>query len=336
MPNVLTPQMLGPIFTNFEMVWQRGFQAPPTYWEKFCTKAPSGTSQNVYPWLGITLDFREWLGERVIQNLETHAYAIVNKEFELTWGVKRSALEDDSYGLYSPAFEQAGWNSKIHPDRLIFGLINSVMANIDAGSPDPSLLGYDGKTFFSAHHPVGLAGATVDVSNVDSGGSGPYWFLIDASRPIRPFVFQERIPYQVTRMDQLTDEAVFMLNMFRFGVRARVNAGFGLWQLAYASNKDLNNPANFEAAIAAMEAIKTDAGAPFGAWSGTTNKFLLVPSTLRGAAKRICNATTLVGVGAGGPTGTIGQAGSVPGVPTDNVWKGECEPIVSQYLKATA
>ena len=130
-----------------------------------------------------------------------------------------------------------------------------------------SVLAYDSQPFFSAAHPVGplaAAGDTRDstASNINTTGTGPYWYLLDASRVVRPFIFQLRREYAVTRMNTLTDEGVFNRREFRFGVDARANTGVGLWQLAYAANTDLSNPTNYGAARAAMRSIKTDAGLP--------------------------------------------------------------------------
>jgi len=317
----ITPATLGPLFLGFEMVFQRGFDMPPTYWAMISTTAPSTTRSKVYPWLGRTTKFREWLGPRVLEMLEAHGYAIVNKDFENTVGVNRNDIEDDQYGVYTPMFEQLGWDSKVHPDTLIFGGIKSSTVNFDTGSPTPEVLGYDGKTFFSKLHPVGLAGATSAVANIDDGGgSNPFWYIIDASRPIRPFIFQKRKEYTMTRMNAITDEMVFMERVFRFGVDCRVNAGFGLWQLAYASNRDLTNPENYGIARAAMRSIKTDAGLPFGVLSGGKNIYLLVPPLLEEAGRQLLHSDFMVG------------AGASSGVPTTNIWKGSADLIVSEYL----
>ena len=52
-----------------------------------------------------------------------------------------------------------------------------------------------------------------------------------------------------------------MNDEFLYGVRARVNAGFGLWQLGFGS-KDALNEANYAAARAAMMGFKSDGGRP--------------------------------------------------------------------------
>jgi len=307
------------LFQSFEMTFQKGMEQPPTYFDKIASVVNSSSSQNLYPWLGRTTKFREWVGPRVVEMLEAHGYVLVNKHFEDTIGVRRSDIEDDIYGVYTPMFEQLGWDSKVHPDTLLFSMVKDCATNYDAGGAAAANYCYDGKTFFSKLHPVGLAGATSAVANIDDGGSGSYWYLVDASRPIRPFLFQKRREYTLTRMNALTDEAVFSENLFRFGVDARVNAGWGLWQLAYASHKDLTNPANYAAARAAMRGFKTDAGLPFGALAGGRNIFLVVAPDREGAARQLLNSDFMVGAG-------------TSNVSTSNIWKGSADLIVSEYL----
>ena len=88
---------------------------------------------------------REWIGEREIQNLSGSAYVIRNKDFELTVGVDRNAVEDDKIGLYNPSIQMLGESAALHPDELVYGLL----AN---GFTEKC---YDGKAFFATDHPVG-------------------------------------------------------------------------------------------------------------------------------------------------------------------------------------
>lgn len=62
-------------------------------------------------------------------------------------------------------------------------------------------------------------------------------------------------------MNRADDEAVFMTDEYRFGIRYRCNSSFGFWQTAYCSKKPLND-ANFNAAYDAMTAFKADDGRP--------------------------------------------------------------------------
>ena len=315
----ITTANLTALFTGFDVIFQRGFEKPPSYYEKIATVVRSASRQTTYPWLGRTTKFREWLGERVIQALEAHSYTIVNKDFEDTISISRNDIEDDNYGVYEPVIEQLGWDTKVHPDSLLFSMIKNAVTT-PAG-----VLAFDGQPFFSATHPVGPLGAENDprdtvASNVNASGSGPYWFLLDASRAVRPFIFQLRREYAMTRMNTLTDEAVFTRREFRFGVDGRANTGVGLWQLAYASNTDLSVPSNYGAARAAMRSIKTDAGLPFGALTSPNDVYLVVPAALEEVAAQLLHSDFMVGTG--------GSAS----VTTSNIWKNSATLIVSEYL----
>ena len=81
------------------------------------------------------------------------------------------------------------------------------------------------------------------------------------------------------------DENVFMKDEYRYGVRARGNAGFGFWQMAYKSTQDLT-PENFDAAYAAMTSQTADGGRPLG----IRPTLLVVPPALRTAALDITKA----------------------------------------------
>lgn len=62
------------------------------------------------------------------------------------------------------------------------------------------------------------------------------WFLLDVSRSIRPFIVQIRRKPQMVSKNKITDENVFWHKQFIYGVDYRGNAGYGLWQLAAASD----------------------------------------------------------------------------------------------------
>ncbi len=100
----------------------------------------------------------------------------------------------------------------------------------------------------------------------------------------------------------------------------RANTGVGLWQLAYASNTDLSNPANYGAVRAAMRAFKTDGGQPFGALSSRNGTFLLVPPALEEVARQLLNSEFMAGTGASAT------------VSTSNIWRNSADLIVSEFL----
>lgn len=62
------------------------------------------------------------------------------------------------------------------------------------------------------------------------------WFLLDTTKPIKPFLFQEReAPNFVSQTNPESDD-VFDKGEYKFGVEARGAAGYGFWQLAYGSD----------------------------------------------------------------------------------------------------
>ena len=183
--------------------------------------------QNFYPWMGRTTNFREWVGDRVLQRIEAHGYTLVNRKFEDSVAIGRDDIEDDMYGLYTPMIEQLGWDTKVFPNILIFGLLKAAATNapVTIGKITvPVPICFDGLNFFSTAHPVGpMADAAADTtaSNINTGGGlSYYWYIMDCGRPIRPLIYQERRPFTVTRMNTLTDERVWNQDEFRYGVDA--------------------------------------------------------------------------------------------------------------------
>ncbi|MBO1856843.1 Mu-like prophage major head subunit gpT family protein [Burkholderia cenocepacia] len=269
---------------NYEALWlayntvfQQWFQQTPTQWESFAMRTESTTSKSVYPWLGQTTMFRKWIGDRVIQNLTIHGFSIENESFENTVGVSRDSIDDDEYGVYSPLFSQLAQDAKRHPDQLVYSLLKD----------GTTTLCYDGQPFFSADHPVGLQGNEVSVSN-DDGGAGTPWFLIDNTRAIKPMIVQFRKDYQFVALNRPEDWRNFMAKELLYGVDARLNVGFGLWQLAHRSAQDLTT-ANYAAARASMMEVKSDAGAALN----VNPSLLIVPPSLEEQAFEVIKTQRL-------------------------------------------
>jgi len=62
------------------------------------------------------------------------------------------------------------------------------------------------------------------------------WFLHDTSKPIKPFIYQERKAPVFVQQTDPQSENVFNQKKFKFGAEARAAGGYGLWQLSYASD----------------------------------------------------------------------------------------------------
>lgn len=276
----LTPANLTLMKQGFNAAFKGAFGAVKPMWNQIAMLVPSTTSEEVYAWLGANTKLREWIGERVYQNLKLHGYTIKNKTFEGTVTVPREAIEDDQYGVYTPLVAQMGQDAQSHPDELLFALVA-------LGISTPC---YDGQYFFDTDHPVGLQGAEVSVSNYTSAGGNNAWYLLDTTKILKPFIVQKRREYAFIAKTDLASENVFTKNEFVFGVDGRLNVGFGLWQQAYCSKATLD-AAGYGAARQAMMGFKSDAGNPLGI---KPNVLLVGPSNEKAAldmvtAERLAN-----------------------------------------------
>lgn len=296
---LINKSSIGAVFTGLKTEFNNAFAAAPSVWDKIAMKVTSTTGQNDYTWLSAFPKMREWVGDKVVKNLEAFKYTIVNKSYEATVQVRRDDIEDDNLGIYGPQAQMAGFSAKQWPDELIMALVNGGFAS----------LGYDGQYFFDTDHAVGgasvankgtaalsvatqaaaiasygaartammqfkddegrplnvipdtllvppaleaIALALINNDRLDDGKANPYkgtakvvvdarltsataWFLLDTSKPVKPFVFQERkAPVFVSQTSEENDD-VFNKAVFKFGAESRGNAGYGLWQLAYGS-----------------------------------------------------------------------------------------------------
>lgn len=126
-------------------LFNRALTTVDPLYKQIATVTPSTTDVETYAWLGDIPGMREWIGDREIQNLAASGYTIKNKDFELTIGIDRNAIEDDKIGLYNPSVEMLAQSAAMHPDELVFALLASGF----------SAKCYDGKPFFSDAHQVG-------------------------------------------------------------------------------------------------------------------------------------------------------------------------------------
>lgn len=257
--------------TAFRASYQGGFAGVAPMWQRVATMIPSTTRENAYAWLGQFPMLREWIGERQIQSMVEQAYTLKNKKYEATVNVKADDIKDDQYGVYNSLFTEYGRAAATHPDIEIFAAIQ----NGETG------LCYDGQPFFDADHPVGIDGQTqvTTVSN-DQGGSGPRWYLLDTTRALKPFIYQKREDYEfVAKFDARQSDHVFMLDEYLYGIKGRMVAGYGFWQMAARSGQPVN-AANVEALYTGMTTLTSNEGRKLGV---KPNILLCGPSTFFGA-----------------------------------------------------
>lgn len=297
---IINSANLASLRTGYSAAMQRGLkQAAAPQSPRIATTVKATQKEQKYGWLGKMPKVREWIGDRVIQNISEHDYAIKEKAFELTVGVDRDDIETDNLGHYALLFEGIGEASVLDPEQMVWDLLA-------AGFTTPC---YDGQYFFDTDHPVlDENGVAQSVANTD-GGAGTAWFLMDTTRVIKPLIKQVRRDFgSIVSLDRETDENVFMRNEYIYGIDARMNFGFGFWQMAWGSKQTLNAE-NYGEARAALSGMKGDYGRPLG----LKPNLLIVPPSLESAGLKLLNSENA----SGGET---------------NEWKGTAELLVVPWL----
>lgn len=295
---IINSSTLNALRAGFTALFVNALNVTEATYEKFCMVMTSGASEEKYGWLGQFPRMREWLGDRVINNLKEHGYSIKNKTFENTIAVKREHIEDDILGQYAPLFQTLGDEAARLPEELVYDLLRNGFSNVC----------YDGQYFFDTDHPViDENGVEQSVSNT-GGGSGNAWFLLDVSRPIKPLIYQKRRDPELVAKDNPEDQHVFEKNEFVYGVDLRSAAGYGLWQLAYGSKQTLN-ATNYDTARQNIMSRKGDKGKRLA----LTPNLLIVGPSNESAAKALISAQK-------------NAAGA------DNIYYGTATLIVSPYL----
>jgi phage major head subunit gpT-like protein len=157
---VINPANIQGLYKSWNTIFNQALSAAQPQWQKIAMEIPSTTLDQGYAWLGAWPKLREFIGERQIKKLAANNYTIRNKTFESTVQVERAAIEDDQYGVYGMMMAAMGTSVRLHPDELIFGLLNGGFTTIKS---------YDGYTLYSANHASGSNTAVAALSFATGG-----------------------------------------------------------------------------------------------------------------------------------------------------------------------
>lgn len=265
---------------GFRNNYQQGFDVYKSLWQEIASEVPSTTVANEYGWLGDFPGMREWIGERIVRQLANHDYRLKNRKFEMTIGFKLDDLADDNVGIYANRFQGMGDGAARHPDELIFEALELGFSSAC----------YDGQNFFDDEHPViDKEGETKGVSNLFTGSqTHAAFYLMDTSRALKPLVRQVRQKAEFTTKTDLSSDHVFNLDEVLYGVKSREAAGYGFWQMAAASTKELTAE-NFAEVYTAMGELEGDHGKKLT----IDPNVLLVPPSLEDEAKMLMSSEKL-------------------------------------------
>ncbi|MDX1527049.1 MAG: Mu-like prophage major head subunit gpT family protein [Gammaproteobacteria bacterium] len=146
----ITPAALRALNTQFVSLFAGAYEGTEAWWSEVATEVPSNTKSNTYGWAAKRSRMREWLGERVVNNLAAHSYAITNKSWENTIGVDADDFEDDNLGVYQVPVQELGEEAKKHPDDLVLDLMQNGHAQVC----------FDEQNFYDTDHPVDIRDAS--------------------------------------------------------------------------------------------------------------------------------------------------------------------------------
>lgn len=302
---IVNPAALESLFYQLRLLFDGAYDITDIWSSKIATEVPSSSREQIYPFLARVPRMKEWVGERLLNNLVGNAYRLLNKDWEDTIEVDRNDIEDEQLALYSMGIQQLGVAAKKWPDDVMLDVLQGGV----------TALGFDGVPFFSASHPksdgtggvysnlitgnalsasnfqatraamlayTGENGKNLNVkpnllvvppqleatarqilnaefiapaaafgqnavggfqSNVLRGSAellvvnelsnqATAWYLLDVSKPVKPFIWQVRKAPVLTSLTSPTDPNVFNTKKFLYGVDSRGNGGYALPFLA--------------------------------------------------------------------------------------------------------
>ena len=244
---IVNPQNLRGIYVGFNTLFNKALTTVDPLYKQIATVTPSTTDAETYAWLGDIPGMREWIGDREIQNLAASGYVIKNRDFELTVGIDRNAIEDDKISLYNPSIEMlaqsAALEAYIAARAGMMSLTNTKGRALNI-VPDtlvvPPALEAKARDILVADFINGtrntMQGTAKPLVVPQLAGHDSAWFLLSTSRPLKPLIYQERKKAKFVSKTAETDDNVFMKKQFLYGADSRGNAGFGFWQMAYGSD----------------------------------------------------------------------------------------------------
>lgn len=167
MPTIVQPETLQTLDLTLKAAFLQAYESKNNRprWERYATRQDSSSRSNYYPAAIDAAKVREWIGERVVNGVHIIGAEVVNKKWELTYGIPREALDDDLKGITRQAVSQVRSGAAKfarQPDKLCVAVITGNTTCLD------------GLSLFSASHKVNPGDpASATFSNTDSGGLTP-------------------------------------------------------------------------------------------------------------------------------------------------------------------
>lgn len=141
---MLTQSRIDAATNSFRAVFMSAYDGATPAWAPIAMEVESSSATETYEFVTAVPGMRELIGEVKIEELANAGFAISNKEWESTVGVKIADIERDKLGLYGPSFTEMAETARFHPQELVAGLLN---AGFTTGKD------YTGLAFFANNKP---------------------------------------------------------------------------------------------------------------------------------------------------------------------------------------
>ena len=145
MKRELNQAYMAEVSKGFNTVFNDALKGVNTDYLKVATEIKANTVTVDYAWIADLPSMREWVGDRVLNDLSAWTYSIVKKDWEASIKVHRDVIEYDNLGIVKPRIQDLAHSVGDHYNSAVFGLLES---NGEC---------YDGQPFFSENHEVGGA-----------------------------------------------------------------------------------------------------------------------------------------------------------------------------------
>ena len=164
----INAQTLQDLFSTFSAKFKDGMQrgripavkdstlaANFVRFNEICFKVQSGGESEVHAWLKQVIGFKEWVGDRVISQINADGVRVINRFFHETVGIPREKIEDDQVGVYGALIEALG--AEAADDAFPLDLCIDALRFPDAWA--------DGNAFFGTTRTFGVNTIVNDLAN---------------------------------------------------------------------------------------------------------------------------------------------------------------------------
>ncbi len=124
---LINRENLEALFKTYMTAFQEGVKkAPATDVAFMFREFPSTNAANFYAWIDLIPGFREWVDERIFNNVNGRKYEVINRLFECSNSVGRSDILDDTYGVLAPVIQMQAESWPIKKAELV---LEALLAN---------------------------------------------------------------------------------------------------------------------------------------------------------------------------------------------------------------